>query len=199
MADPWTMSGHYFEACNCDVACPCVFLSDPTQEDCTVLLGYHIEKGKSGTHPLDGLNFALAVFCHGNMMTNKWEAALYVDQRATEPQRVALQTILGGKAGGVFGVLAPFIAKLHGVRFVPIEFKVEGKTRSLKIPKLAEMRVQTLAGPDGQDVTIRNAPFAVVPEFTVAKSEKLVLNDYGWKWDVSEKTSYVAQFAASGP
>jgi hypothetical protein len=199
MTDPWSMTGQYFEACNCEVACPCVFLSKPTQGVCTVLLGYHIGKGKSGSHPLDGLNFALAVFCRGNMMTNKWEAALYLGQRATEAQRGALQTILGGKAGGVFGVLAPFIAKLHGVRFVPIEFTVDGKKRSLKIPGIAEMWVQTLAGPDGKEVKISNPPFSATPEFAVAKSEKLELTDYGWKWDVSEKTSYVAPFTASGP
>jgi hypothetical protein len=193
------MTGQYFEACNCAVACPCVFLGDPTEGVCTVLLGFHIEKGKTGTHGLDGLNFALAVFCPGNMMTNKWEAALYLDQRATDPQREALLTILGGKAGGLFGVLAPFITKLRGVRFVPIEFIADGKNRSLKIPHIAEMRVQTLSGPDGKDVKIINPPFSVVPEFAVAKSEKLSLTDYGWKWDLSEKTSYVAPFVASGP
>lgn len=199
MADAWTMAGQYFEACNCDVACPCVFLSDPTQEICTVLLAYHIEKGRSGSQPLDGLNFALAVYCRGNMMTLKWEAALYVDQRATAPQREALQTILGGKAGGVFGVLAPFIGTLHGVRFVPIEFTVSGKRRSLKIPGIADMRVELIAGTDGQEVLVRNAPFGVTPELTVAKSERLHLTDFGWTWDLSEKTSYVAPFTARGP
>lgn len=193
------MTGQYFEACNCDVACPCVFLSDPTQEICTVLLAYHIEKGSSGPQRLDGLNFALAVYCRGNMMTHKWEAALYVDQRASPPQREALQAILGGKAGGVFGVLAPYIGTLHGVRFVPIEFTVSGKRRSLKIPEIAEMRVELIAGQDGQEVLIRNAPFGVTSELTVAKSERLQLADFGWKWDLSEKTSYVAPFAAKGP
>lgn len=193
------MTGQYFEACNCDVTCPCVFLSDPTQEVCTVLLGYHIDKGASGRHVLDGLNFALAVFCRGNMLTNKWEAALYVDQRATPPQREVLQAILGGQAGGVFGVLAPFIGKLHGVRFVPIEFHADGKHRTLKIPEVAEMRVQGIAGPDGKEVRILNAPFGVTPEVAVARSEKLHLRDYAWKWDVSEKNGYFSPFTASGP
>ncbi len=32
MAD-WNLEGTYFEACNCDVVCPCLFLSDPTDDD----------------------------------------------------------------------------------------------------------------------------------------------------------------------
>jgi hypothetical protein len=35
----WGLSGTYFESCNCDTACPCVFLSEPTEGDCTVLVG----------------------------------------------------------------------------------------------------------------------------------------------------------------
>lgn len=29
MTTEWKVSGTYFEACNCDVACPCVFTSAP--------------------------------------------------------------------------------------------------------------------------------------------------------------------------
>jgi hypothetical protein len=199
MADAWSMNGQYFEACNCEVACPCVFFSDPTPGFCTVMLAYHIEHGKSGTHSLDGLNFAIAVFCRGNMLKNKWEAAVYLDQRATEPQRKAMETIISGQAGGVFAALAPFMAKVHGIRYVPIEFHVEGKKRTLKIPQIAEMRVQALAGADGKEVKVLNAPFGVGPELSVAKSEKLSLSDYGWKWDLSEKTSFFAPFTAGGP
>jgi len=47
MADDWSVSGSYMEACNCEAACPCVMLSPPTSGECTVLLGWHIEKGWS--------------------------------------------------------------------------------------------------------------------------------------------------------
>ena len=199
MPDAWSLKGEYFEACNCAVACPCVFLSDPTEEVCTVLLGFHVNHGKSGTQALDGLNFAIAAFCRGNMATNKWEVAIYLDRRATEHQQKALGTILSGQAGGVFGALGPLIGKVHGIRSVPIEFHVDGKKRSLKIPDIAEMRVQILTGPGGNDVKILNALLGVEPEVSVGKSEKLTLNDYGWKWDLSEKTSFYAPFSAKGP
>ena len=34
MAQEWKVTGTYFEACNCDVACPCIFLSPPTTGEC---------------------------------------------------------------------------------------------------------------------------------------------------------------------
>lgn len=199
MPDAWSMTGQYFEACNCEVACPCVFMSDPTHGDCTVLLAYHVDKGKSGTHSLDGLNFAIAVSCHGNMVKNKWEAAIYFDARATDAQKQALQTIVGGQAGGVFAVLGPFIGKVHGIRSVPMEFHIEGKKRSLRIGDFGEMRAQPLTGGDGKEVHIQNAPFGVSPNVSVAKSEILRLKDYGWKWDVEGKNSFFAPFNANGP
>lgn len=40
------LKGQYFESCNCEAACPCVFLS-PTEDDCTVLVGWHIRKASA--------------------------------------------------------------------------------------------------------------------------------------------------------
>ena len=34
----WKMEGSYFESCNCEAACPCVFLSKPTDGECGVLV-----------------------------------------------------------------------------------------------------------------------------------------------------------------
>ena len=39
MAEKWNLDGTYMEACNCEVACPCIFTSPPTEEDCTALDG----------------------------------------------------------------------------------------------------------------------------------------------------------------
>jgi hypothetical protein len=50
-----------FEVCNCDVACPCLFLSPPTSGDSTDLLAWHIDHGRFGQIYLDGLNAVLAV------------------------------------------------------------------------------------------------------------------------------------------
>ena len=34
MAENWSIKGGFFETCNCEVACPCAFLSPPTEGEC---------------------------------------------------------------------------------------------------------------------------------------------------------------------
>ena len=92
----WSLKGTYFESCNCNVACPCLFLSPPTEGECTALVGWHIEKGDDESVDLSGLNVALAVHSPGHMATTQWNVAVYIDQRATEAQNASLMKIFGG-------------------------------------------------------------------------------------------------------
>src|SRR5262249_47594924 len=120
-AEAWKVSGTYCEACNCEVACPCVFGSPPTGADCTVLVGWHIEAGHWNGTILNGLNVALAVHAPGSMTETKWTAALYLDAKANQAQNEGLLKIFSGQAGGHPQLLASFIGKLLGVRSVPIQ------------------------------------------------------------------------------
>ncbi|HZY69517.1 MAG TPA: DUF1326 domain-containing protein [Thermoplasmata archaeon] len=199
MDTQWRLAGDYFEACNCDIACPCVFTSDPTHGACTVLIGWHIAQGKSGNETLDGLNFALAAFSPGNMLTTKWEVGVYIDERATPNQREALGAIIGGRAGGSFGALAPLIGKVHGMKFVPIEFKRDGKKHSLRIRGIGEMNSEAIEGSSGGTVKIAGAPLLLVPEVTVAKADVMSLSDYGWTWESKGGNSFYSAFDLKGP
>lgn len=196
MMEKWSLTGNYFEACNCNVACPCVFTSAPTEDTCTVLLAWHIEKGKYGDINLDGLNAAFAAYSPGHMLKVKWDVALYLDEKATAKQREALTSILGGQAGGEPAALAPFIGKVLGVKSVPIEFNSKGRERSMRIPRIAEMAVTAVEGAGGREITLEHIPFTAVPNETtvVAKSKKLSFHDHGMNWEVSEKNGFFSPF-----
>ncbi len=201
MASKWNLNGTYFEACNCDIACPCVFTSAPTEGKCTVLLAWHIEKGKYGDVSLDGLNVVLAAYVPGHMLKVKWDIALYLDEKANPAQRDALTTIYGGKAGGEPAALAPLVGKVLGVKPVHIEFTAKGKERSLRIPRIAEMEIAALEGAGGKEVTLENLPLTAVPNQTtvVAKSKKLTFHDHGMDWNVSGKNGFYMPFSFKGP
>src|SRR5258706_8324654 len=100
MPEKWKITGTYFEACTCDVACPCIFLSAPTNGDCTALAGWHIENGNFTNVNIDGLNVALALYSPGHMLEVKWRVALYIDETASEEQKTVLTQIFTGQAGG---------------------------------------------------------------------------------------------------
>jgi hypothetical protein len=197
MPTTWKIAGSYFEACNCDLACPCVFLSPPTSGECTVLLAWHIDQGRFGEINLDGFNTALAAYAPGHMQEVKWKVALYVDNRADKDQQDALTQIFSGQAGGHLAGLAPFIGEVLGVKTAPIEYRSEGKRRSLRLGDVADAEIEGLPGQDGGDVTVDNAPFAVVPgvPLAVAKSKQMRFSDYGLKWEVSNKNGYFSRFA----
>jgi hypothetical protein len=137
MADQWKLDGQYMEACNCKAACPCIFLSPPTEGDCTAIVGWHIDKGNLGAVNLAGLNVAMAVYSPGEMHVVKWRAALYVDAKASESQKNALVHIFSGQAGGHPARLGSHIGEVLGVASVPIDYAANGRHRSLKVGNVA--------------------------------------------------------------
>jgi len=193
----WKVAGSYFETCNCDVACPCVFLSPPTSGECTVLLAWHIDRGQFGEVTLDGFNAVLAAYSAGHMLQTKWRVALYVDERANQIQRDALTQIFSGQAGGHLAGLAQLIGEVMGVKTASIEYRAEGKRRSLRLGDIAEAEIDGLPGPDGNDVTVSNVPFAAVPgiPLVVAKSKQMRFSNYGLKCEVSNKNGFFSPFA----
>jgi hypothetical protein len=196
MPNSWKVAGSYFEACNCNIACPCVFLSPPTSGECTVLLAWHIDQGRLGQTDLNGLNAALAAYSPGHMMEVKWRVALYVDEKANQSQQDALTQIFSGQAGGHLAGLAPLIGEVLGVKTAPIEFRSEGKRRSLRLGAVAEMEIEGIPGQEGGDATISGHPFAPVPGFpaVVAKSKQMKFSDYGLNWEVSNKNGFFSPF-----
>jgi len=197
MAESWKVRGTYFESCNCAAACPCVFLSAPTEGNCTVLLAWHIDEGSFGKVGLKGLCAALLAHSPGHMMQTKWKVALYLDDKASPEQQQALGAIFSGQAGGHLAALGPLIGEVMGVKAVPIEYRAEGKERSLSIPRLAEMQIQALEGQGGALVTVNNHPFTAVPgePAVVATSKKLSVHDHGISLDISGRNGFYSAFA----
>src|ERR1700722_10066155 len=189
MSTSWKIAGSYFEACNCEVACPCVFTSPPSSGECTALIAWHIDQGRFGEVDLNALNAVLAVHSPGHMLEAKWKVALYVDEQANQSQRDALTQIFSGQAGGHLAGLAPLIGEVLGVKSAPIEYRAEGKRRSVRLGNFADAEIDGLPGQDGDDVTINNHPFTADPSFPagVANSKQMRFSDYGFKWEVTNK------------
>jgi hypothetical protein len=195
----WSLQGTYVESCNCEAACPCVFLSAPTQGECTLLAAWHVDKGGFDNVKLDGLNVALAVHS-GHMAKTKWNAAVYIDEKASSDQEQSLGKIFGGQAGGHPAVLASFVGKLLGVKKVPIQFTQSGKSFSLKMPNVAEMSIEAMQGAGGADVQIAGHPLCIAPGFpaTVGRSTQLKYTDHGMSWNLSQKNAFYSHFEYKG-
>lgn len=193
----WSLTGTYFESCNCDTACPCVFLSEPAAGECTVLVGWHIAEGHAGELRLDDLNVALALKSPGHMAQVPWTVALYLDERANGKQSDALTRIFTGQAGGHPERLAGHIGEVLGISSVAIDFNADGRRRSLRIGDVASVEIEGIEGQGGQPVTVTGHPLCIAPgePAVVARSTRLEYHDHGLDWELSEKNGFFSPFA----
>ena len=194
----WKLEGDYFEACNCDLICPCTFFQDPDEGSCYVTCAWHIQKGVYNSMTLDNLNVVAMFNSPGNMVKGpKWKAALYIDERATQEQKDAITKIYSGQAGGFFAAATNLIGEMLGVKSVPIEFGVDGKHRRLKLKDTLELDIDAIEGGDkNRESMLLNAPFTPVPgsDLALARSAKHNYNDYGIEWNNSSKNAFYCKF-----
>ena len=196
----WELSGDYFENCNCNVVCPCLvsagapLTAKPTQGACDVVLAFHIDKGNYADVSLDGLNVVVAAHTPGPMGEGNWSLAAYIDERASDQQTEALGAIFGGGAGGPMAIFAPLVAKNLGAKKVPITYAVNGKSRSVKIPGVADMAVEPLGTlhPSGELWAAIGHPVAPDRMALAVGSTGSTFTDHGMRWDNSGKNGHYA-------
>ena len=206
MAAPkWQLSGEYFENCNCDVVCPCLFspnpqlTSQPTQGACELALAFHVDSGRYGDVNIDGLNAVVMVRTPGVMAEGNWAVAVYLDERASEGQHDALQSIFTGANGGPIAAVAPLISNVLGVKSAAITFRKDGLRRSVTIPDVMSLSVHALPGgaPDKEIWASGASPFASPVSMAVGDDESR-WSDYGMRWDNSGKNGHYAPISWSG-
>jgi hypothetical protein len=134
------------------------------------------------------------------MGAGNWTAALYLDERADEQQRGALQAIFTGAAGGTMGAFAPLISEVLGVKAVPIAWHKEGKRRSVEIPEVMSMAVRaapSVMGEDRELMAVNAHPFAPEGVAIAVGEDGSTWTDYGMRWDNSGKNGHYAAIAWS--
>ena len=201
----WSLSGDYFENCNCDVVCPCLvskaapLTARPTQGECNVPLVFHIDKGDYGGITLDGLNVAVVAHTPGPMANGGWTLAAYIDERADEKQTAVLAAIFGGGEGGPMAVFAPMVGKHLGVKKVPITYSINGKNRSVEIPNIMHLAVDPLpsAHPSGETWAAIGHPVAPDRLAFAAGGQGNWFADHGMRWDNSGKNGHYAPISWS--
>ena len=205
----WHIVGHWFDTCKCSIPCPCTFAQPPTTGDCEGILAWHIRKGSYGDVPLDGLSvMALTAFA-GNIWEGNTKAAMaiFIDERADELQRDALQMIFGGRVGGWPAIFANFIGEVRGMEFARIDFHVDDDLTSWRaeIPGKLMSSAEALGGPTtppGKRVQVHNAGGCETGPGGVATYGKATADRadaFGFKWDRSGRSSKHIGFDWSGP
>ena len=198
MAEQWTLSGDYFESCNCDLVCACLIQAAPPRGRCDAALAFHVDQGSYGQTSLDGLNAVLVVSFPGpgRMRDGNWTAAVYVDAAATEAQQQALGAIYSGQAGGPMQMVFLLVSNFLGVKTAPIRYEIDGNARRLHIPDILDIDIEAVTGRDGSEpLWATNAAHPVSPKLALAQSTAYRYADHNLAWDVSETNGHFAPFS----
>lgn len=206
----WHVKGDWFDVCKCSVPCPCTFAQPPTEGDCEGILAWHITEGNYGDVDLSGLS----IVALGSFTGNIWggtaknsHMAIYIDERADDRQREAIQAIWGGQAGGWMAGFAGLIDEMRGIEFAPIKIEVKDDLSwwRVEVPGVLLGEAQALGGPTtppGARVQVLNAPGAEVGPGQIGTWGVATIDradGFGFKWNRSGKSSKHFPFDWTGP
>jgi hypothetical protein len=191
----WSIRGHVILACNCDYGCPCNFNGLPTTGKCEGNWNWHIEEGSFGGVPLAGLTFGVAVNWPGAIHEGNGEAIAVLDERADDRQREALATLISGRAGGPWKIIATTIGTLHPPAYAPFEVSVNGFTSTVKAGSYIALELEPVRNKaTGAEVH----PRAVLPEgFVFTEADLAASSTFRIEGPVSFDHS--GRYAAAAP
>jgi hypothetical protein len=206
----WKASGDFFDVCSCNIPCPCTFAQTPTYGDCEAVLAYHIKNGYYGETSLDGLNVLALSYFKGNIWAGETKVSIasFIDERANQQQREALQMIFTGKAGGFMAEFAKLLGDVRGMNFAPIKFEVADDLSywNAEIPGKVIAKAEALGGPmtpAGKRVQTLNPPGSEVGPGTVATwgtatTDEVNAPEIRFEWKRKGKSSKHIPFDWSG-
>jgi hypothetical protein len=137
----WQISGTYFESCNCAAICPCRRIDGvpggrSKHGVCAGVLSWLIDQGRVEDIDLAGQPVALAMRYSDDEPGSPWTWILYLDDRASEQQRRALEGIFTGQLGGDAAQHFPWTWKegeFVGVRIAGIDVQHTRRRQRLLI------------------------------------------------------------------
>jgi len=146
----WRIRGSYFESCNCEPICPCRKINGvpggrSTHGVCLGVLSWLIEEGGADGTDLAGLPVVLALRYSDDEPGSPWTWVLYLDARANDDQRAALEGIFTGRLGGDAVSHFPWAWKdseLVAVRPVEIEVDHTQRRQRLRIRERVSVRIR---------------------------------------------------------
>jgi len=145
---PYHLNGVLLGSCSCEWGCPCNFEMPPSRGFCEGGYLWHIEAGIYGQTRLDGLN--CAVFAHSPRAIHLGNlTALYlVDDRATPPQRQALEEMLLQNLEVLpFGIFRSLVSTVVGCHYVPFHVDLQGIHSRATIPGILDLQLAPMKNP----------------------------------------------------
>jgi len=196
----YSVSGSYFESCNCDPICPCR-MSDgipggrSTYGECLGALAWLVEDGHVGDVDVTGFKVVLTVRYHDDEPGSPWTIVLHVDADATESQRGALADVFLGTLGGPHVGVLPWIRKartLVDVRVDSIGLEPDGEGYVLEVGNAVRLRATQ---PVASQAEVRCGIPGYDQPGRELVAEELKVSDEPFAWEFSGNCAFASRFA----
>ena len=166
---PYTMRGQFLEVCDCSVPCPCWFVEDADEDECTGVIAWQIEQGVIEGVDVTGLTVISVSQHFGSRGAPgahpKMRVALIVDEKATQEQAMSIGQAFGGELGGPLGELAEMTDSTPEVDRATIEYRSDGSSTTLSVSTPRRSRtliadMTPILGATGRITTIADSVMA---------------------------------------
>jgi hypothetical protein len=200
MTTGYSVSGAYFESCNCDPICPCRMTDGipggrSTHGICYGALVWLVEEGHAGGVDLGGLKVVLVVRYDDDELGSPWSIVLHVDADASDEQRKALEDVFLGTLGGPQVGVLPWVRKARhvlDVRVDRIELQPEGDGYRLTVGDA--VRLSATQPFESQAVVRCGIPGYDEPGRELV-AEELTVADEPFAYELTGNCAFASRFA----
>jgi len=187
----WRIAGDYFETCNCDYLCPCIYTNmqaHPTHNTCIAALAMRVNDGIFADIDLNGVTFIIAISVEGPMETGNWTVGLIIDEKASDAQVDAVSKICSGDVGGPMELAAALVGNFAGIERANIEINKQAMSFSVAAGALFENAAVGMANADDPNVPIfiDNTAHPANKRLALATGTKSHMHVFGIEWDDDE-------------
>lgn len=142
----WRITAKYYEACNCELGCPCNMDGFPSHGKCEGAVSFLVTAGEREGVDLTGAKVAAAVKWPGAIHEGNGTMALFID--CAEGQRDALLAILTAQDPGLpWEILSATVSDIHGPFFETIEIDDRGTASRIHVGDKFDVQLQTFKDP----------------------------------------------------
>jgi hypothetical protein len=200
----WKLSGTYVASCSCALLCPCPTDGPPTGPDgqCRGVIVFQVREGSLDDTDLSGINFGMVYNFPSNLSAGNWKFGILVSDNASDGQVEAIERIMRGQEGGMFGELAGLVSDYLGTEKGEVTFSNGDKpTGSISG---SSFTFEGFPGPEGSgaETTVKNAMFGFAPEFRVGKtsgSQSAMGIDFDARYGETADYEFSSEPAAGAP
>ncbi len=187
----WQVRGTWYEGCASEGHCPLYFGRD-MENPCRNFAVYDITEGRINGVDMAGIRIISVADIlstrAADLPTSGTAAAVYVSENATPEQRPILEAFV------VVGLPLP-VRQLRGVKFVPIDIKLDGPGYHVTMP-FGELKGSLTRGRDGANPQrIENSAVPFLREFKIANTEYWRYSDLGRSWEYRNRSGTVGDLA----